>query len=65
MKLYEIEPRSLFRIVDDSIKIPMEAPDMVKEEIYKLHNIDGMYSYCTDNKGKVCHLAAWTEVEIV
>ena len=28
------------------------------------HHIDGMYSYCTNDKGTVIHLAAWTEVEI-
>lgn len=31
---------------------------------YLFHHIDGMYSYCTDSKGEVVHLAAWTEVEI-
>jgi len=29
------------------------------------HHIDGMYSYCTDKAGKVHHIAAWADVEIV
>jgi len=29
---------------------------------YKLHNIDGMYSYITDTEDRVYHFAAWTEV---
>ena len=32
---------------------------------YNFKAIDGMYSYCTTDKGEVIHLAAWTEVEIV
>ena len=29
------------------------------------HHIDGMYSFCTDKVGKVHHIAAWADVEIV
>ena len=27
--------------------------------------LDGMYSVCNTKDGELCHLAAWTEVEIV
>ena len=29
------------------------------------HHIDGMYSYCTDSTGKVHHIAAWADVEVL
>jgi len=29
------------------------------------HTIDGMYSRCSDDKGNVINLAAWTPVEVV
>jgi hypothetical protein len=51
MKLYEV-PR------DTRVKI-----DTGEEFDFK--SIDGMYSYCKNDKGQVVHLAAWTEVEIV
>jgi len=55
MKLYEIPNRSIFRIINDNLPIK-----------YKLHNIDGMYSYCTNIETKeVAHVIAWEEVEIV
>jgi len=55
MKLYEIPNRSIFRIINDNPPIK-----------YKLHNIDGMYSYCTNIETKeVVHVIAWEEVEIV
>ena len=28
-------------------------------------HIDGMYSYCTDDDGKVVHLAAWSDVQLL
>jgi hypothetical protein len=29
------------------------------------HYIDGMYSFCTDSNGKVHHIAAWADVEVL
>jgi hypothetical protein len=29
------------------------------------HHIDGMYSFCTDKDGRVHHIAAWSDVEII
>ena len=28
-------------------------------------HIDGMYSFCKDKAGNICHPAAWTEVEVI
>ena len=53
MKLYEC-PRNVQVILKDG-----------NNEIINFHHIDGMYSYCTNQKGETVHLAAWTEVEIV
>jgi hypothetical protein len=52
MKLFEVPRYSRVKVIDDG-----------KE--YNFKSIDGMYSYCTDDKGSVVHLQAWTEVEIV
>ena len=65
MKLYDVPRNTQVIVVDDAIKVPVAAKDIAKEDIINFHHIDGMYSYCTDSEGQVCHLAAWTEVEIV
>ena len=55
MKLYELPRYSIFRIIDDDPSTK-----------YKLHNIDGMYSYCTNIETKeVTHVLAWQEVELI
>jgi hypothetical protein len=41
---------------------------ILKKYIYKeltFHRIDGAHSYCTDKEGRVFHIGASTEVEIV
>jgi len=30
----------------------------------KFHHVDGMYSYCTDEHGNVCHIGATEEVTV-
>lgn len=56
MKLYEVPRKSWIKVIP-------EGP------ILFFDHIDGMYSYCLDkyeNKtGRVVHIAAWTEVEII
>ena len=59
MKLYNVPNNTVVRVV------ALEGAPEVVGQIYKLHNIDGMYSYCHDKDGNVVHLAAWTDVEIV
>lgn len=54
MKLYDV-PRNTRVILRD---------DEGNELRLLFDHIDGMYSYCTDEKGNVVHLAAWTDVEV-
>ena len=51
MKLYELQRGNRFTIHIDGDSM-----------IYTLHNIDGMYSYCTDESGNVFHIAAYADV---
>jgi len=61
MKLYELKKNSLFTL-DETPQIPVDAPNGIPNIIYKLHNLDGMYSYVTDAMNNVHHFAAWTKV---
>jgi hypothetical protein len=64
-KLYELPPNTRFQLLEQP-KVP-PASNEVSDDlgvVYKLKNIDGMYSYCTDvETNEVHHFAAWTEVE--
>jgi hypothetical protein len=51
MKLFEVPKYSTIRL-----------PDGTELDF---HHVDGMYSYCTDKDGRVHHIAAWADVEIV
>ena len=64
MKLYEVPNNTVVRIIGN-INAPPDARLVEEQDIVKFHHIDGMYSYCHDKDGKVVHLAAWTDVEIV
>ncbi len=64
MKLYNVPNNTLVRIISCNAA-PPDARLVDEQEIVKFHHIDGMYSYCHDKDGKVVHLAAWTDVEIV
>jgi hypothetical protein len=65
-KLYELPPNTRFQLLEQP-KVPPdsnEVSDDLSGVVYKLKNIDGMYSYCTDvETNEVHHFAAWTEVE--
>lgn len=61
-KLYELKKGSYFTLKEQP-QVPPAAPLGDTKKKYKLHNLDGMYSYITDNKDNVHHFAAWTEVE--
>lgn len=65
MKLHEVPRNTMIRIKDDNIRVPVGAKAASKEEVIKFHHIDGMYSFCTNHKNEVVHLALWTEVDIV
>lgn len=53
MKLYDVPRNTWVRSIEPG------AEDLE----FKFHHIDGMYSYCTDKEGNVCHYQAWMEVE--
>ena len=50
MKLYNV-PRNSMIVLSDGV-------------VLKFHHIDGMYSFCTDESGKVYHISACEEVEV-
>lgn len=64
MKLYELKRGTLFRLLEDT-KSPPDLSGYPRGQEFRLGNIDGMYSYCTDQYGRVHHPAAWAEVEII
>jgi hypothetical protein len=64
MKLYRVERGSLFRLVDDT-RGPPDIGTYAGGQVLRLGNIDGMYSYCTDQSGQVHHPIAWAEVEVI
>lgn len=63
-ELHKVPNNTKVRVVESNRPPPGARPVLVGEEIM-FHHIDGMYSYCHDKQGRVVHLAAWTEVEIV
>ena len=64
MKLYEVMRNSTIKVIDP-VSVPPDAPDVKCGEVLKFHHIDGMYSYCHNEKGEVVHIPAWAEVEYV
>ena len=64
MKLYELERGQRFRVEEDA-KVPPDAMIVNRTREFTFHNIDGMYSYCTDDFGRVYHPAYWTEVSVL
>ena len=63
-ELYNLYRGDKFKLLDDPT-IPPAARHGEFDVVYKLTNIDGMYSHVTDADGNVYHFAAWTDVEKV
>ena len=63
MKLYDVPDRTWVKVVGNA-KVPPDAPAIEDGDRIFLMKIDGMYSYCKDDSGQICHLVAWQEVEI-
>lgn len=63
MKLYECTPRSFVRILDSEPRVPIGATPVKTNQTIRFHHIDGMYSFCHTNDGKLVHPVAWSEVE--
>ena len=64
MKLYELKRGDVFTVVSEDV-IPPDAPQVVEEMKYTFYNVDGMYSYCVGTDGRVYHIAAYAEVEVI
>jgi len=53
------------------VQTPPDSPHVSKDELIKFSHVDGMYSLCykldqeTHEERETCHIAAWTEVELV
>jgi hypothetical protein len=64
MKLYDLPRDSYFTInpTPEGARVPPDAPELDFTTVYKLGNIDGMYSYCTAPDGAVVHVQACAEV---
>lgn len=65
MKLYDLKRGSKFRIVEKNPMTPPSACLLEYGDTLTLDHVDGMYSYCIDNRGNVRHPAAFTDVEEV
>ena len=64
MELYKLKRGDKFKLLADAT-IPPCARHGEFEIVYRFTNIDGMYSYVSDEHGNVYHFAAWTDVEKV
>lgn len=64
MKLYELKRGSYFKLTSTP-DIPPDALSGDMTKLYKLNNLDGMYSNCVDTDKNTYYFAAWTEVENV
>lgn len=63
MKLYEVPRNTKVRLISEENGPIASIPPQVGE-VYHFSHIDGMYSYCKDERGRVIHLPGWSEVEI-
>lgn len=64
MKLCDIPEGTMVRLLEDTRVPPVHRP-LLKGEVVKLLNIDGMFSCCVDATGQYVHPVAWAEVEAV
>ena len=64
MKLYELKRGDVFTVKSHGM-VPPDAPTVVEDMTYTFYNVDGMYSYCVGTDGRVYHIAAYAEVEVV
>ena len=62
--LYEVPRNTPIKVVKHA-RVPPGSSPVLEDEIIFFHHLDGMFSYCHNSEGKVVHLLAWQEVEIV
>ncbi len=65
MKLYDAPYGSTVRLLDKEPVVPPGAPAVECGREYHFDHIDGIYSVCFDEDGKLVHLSRWAEVEVV
>lgn len=64
MKLWTTPKKTKVKLLEKP-KVPPASIELEKGEIVFFDHIDGMYSYCKNKDGLICHPVAWTKVEIV
>ena len=62
MKLYEVPRNSKIRMLEKGAHIPITSLQIKPYQILHFSRVDGMYSYCTTEDGKVFHLTISTSV---
>ena len=65
MKIYELKPGSIVKIIDESVRTPPSSPQVKTNDIVTLIKLDGMYCSAKNIDGMLVYVAAWTEVEII
>ncbi len=65
MKLYQVPRHSKVRIVEPHPSVPPAHRELFGGDVLTFDHIDGMYSFCYDEAGKIVHPAAWAEVEVI
>ena len=63
MKLFEVPRGSKIRVLGD-ILTAIGSPEIKEDDILTFYELDGMYSICYKDGGRV-YLAGWTEVEVI
>jgi hypothetical protein len=61
MKLWDLPRGSYFKITG-GMRVPPGAPPVDVDTVYRLGNLDGMYSYCTAPDGTVVHVECGADV---
>ena len=61
-KLYDVPNNSRIGVLHLGLKYE-ESGERIEE--LDFYHVDGMYSYCKDDKGNVIHLSCTSEVEIL
>jgi len=66
MKLYDLSDGLKFKLKEPTdCYVAPGSPPVELGTVYKLRNVDGMYSYCTDDEDNVYHIAAYSAIERV
>jgi len=64
MELFKVPDNSKIRVIDPIRVAPGSLESKIGDELL-FREIDGMYSICINEDGKVIYLVAWAEVEVI